>query len=179
MTSLPMWVFGYGSLMWNPGFAFTERQQARLAGYRRSFCMWSIHHRGTVQKPGLVLALDLRDGAHCDGVAFAVAPGEEDATMAYLRERELISSAYLEMVHEITLSDGRKVEAVVYVTDENHEQYCAGLPLKRQAEIIASAHGDRGPNREYLANTVAHMRELGISDRDLEWLNANVGEATR
>ncbi len=89
----PLWVFGYGSLIWNPGFPVAERRLARAPGWRRSFCMRSIHHRGTEADPGLVLALDRADGAACDGVAFRVAPGAEAQTLADLRERELISSA--------------------------------------------------------------------------------------
>jgi len=87
------WVFGYGSLMWNPGFAFAERVPATLLGYARSFCMWSIHHRGTPEEPGLVLALDLEDRASCRGLAFHVSRDHAAATLAYLRERELVSSA--------------------------------------------------------------------------------------
>ncbi|MEC8794732.1 MAG: gamma-glutamylcyclotransferase, partial [Pseudomonadota bacterium] len=97
----PLWVFGYGSLVWNPGFEFSETHVARLKGFHRSFCMRSIHHRGSVEEPGLVLALDAKDGAACEGVAFRVAAGTEEATMAYLRERELVSSAYLETVQPV------------------------------------------------------------------------------
>ena len=171
---MTLWVFGYGSLMWNPGFEVREKVIATLPGYHRSFCMRSIHHRGTDENPGLVLALDEDEHATCQGVAFAVADGSEEATMDYLRERELISSAYLEKFLEIRLADGRHVEAVTYVVDPEHVQYCGGLPLEEQAEIIARAHGGRGPNDEYLYNTVAHLSELGIHDADLEWLSARV-----
>jgi cation transport protein ChaC len=103
-----------------------------------------------------------------------VAGRDADATLAYLRERELISSAYLEERHSVTLSHGASVEAVAYVVDTGHVQYCGGLPLETQAEIIARAVGGRGPNTEYLYNTVAHLAELGIADPDLEWLVARV-----
>lgn len=86
-----MWVFGYGSLIWHPGFPVAERRIARLTGWHRSFCMRSIHHRGTEEAPGLVLALDRAEGAVCDGVAFRVSPGAEEHTLAELRERELVS----------------------------------------------------------------------------------------
>jgi cation transport protein ChaC len=166
----PLWVFGYGSLIWHPGFAVAERAVARLDGWHRSFCMRSIHHRGTVDAPGLVLALDRAGGAHCDGVAFRVEPGEEDATIATLRESELISSAYIEDWLTLRLADGRGVRALAYVIDPDHVQYCGGLALEEQAQIIAAATGGRGPNRDYLWSTAAHLAELGIADADLDWL---------
>ena len=171
---MTMWVFGYGSLLWNPGFEVEEQVIATLPGYARSFCMRSIHHRGTEEDPGLVLALDA-DPAHvCEGVALAVKPGTEAETLAYLRDRELISSAYLERELEIDLKDGRRVTAVVYVINPDHVQYCGGLPLEEQAQIIARAVGGMGPNTEYLFNTVAHLADIGLHDPDLEWLSQRV-----
>jgi cation transport protein ChaC len=174
MANKPLWVFGYGSLMWSPGFAEAERLRARLSGYARTFCMRSVHHRGTDANPGLVLALDPTQDAVCEGVAFRVAPGQENQTLDYLRERELVSSAYLEEVLDLHLSDGRHVEAVCYVVDTDHVQYCGGLALQDQAEIIAQAVGGRGPNTEYLYNTHAHLQQLGIQDQALEWLTKHV-----
>lgn len=168
-----MWVFGYGSLIWNPEFAVAEQVIARAAGWHRSFCMWSIHHRGTESQPGLVLALDADPLAHCDGVAFRVMPGEEANTLKTLRERELISSAYLERWLLVTLQDGRQITALAFVIDPNHVQYCH-LPFVEQAQIIARATGGRGPNRDYLHATARHLAALGITDPDLEWLSANV-----
>ncbi len=170
MAQSPFWVFGYGSLVWNPGFDFEERRVATLRGYARTFCMRSIHHRGTEDDPGLVLALDRAEGAACHGVAFRMAEGDQAAVMAYLRERELISSAYLEEIHGIDLDDGRTVEAVTYVVDRDHVQYCHGLSLEEQAGIIAHAVGGRGENSEYLFNTAEHLAELGLEDAELEWL---------
>ncbi|PWE28646.1 gamma-glutamylcyclotransferase [Pararhodobacter marinus] len=170
----PLWVFGYGSLVWNPGFAWTARQLAVLPGFRRSFCMLSIHHRGTVEKPGLVLALDAAEGASCNGVAFEIAPQIADETLEYLRARELISAAYLEQVHPLRLDDGREVEAVVYVIDRHHEQYRGDLTLEEQAQRIAGATGGRGPNCEYLYQTAAHLAALGLPDDELEWLSDRV-----
>jgi cation transport protein ChaC len=168
-----MWVFGYGSLIWHPGFPVAEFRIARLPGWHRSFCMRSIHHRGTPENPGLVLALDALPGAHCDGVAFRVAPGAEAQTLADLRERELISSAYLERELPVDLVNGGQVSALVYVIDPDHVQYCH-LPLEEQAQIIAHAVGGRGPNRDYLTSTAQHLAQLGIGDPDLEWLVARV-----
>lgn len=169
-----LWIFGYGSLIWNPGFDPVERALARAEGWHRSFCMRSVHHRGTPERPGLVLALDAAPGAACAGVAFAVAPGEEAAVLAELRERELVSSAYLERSLPVALTDGRVVEAVTYVIDPDHVQYCGGLDLEEQARVIAGATGGRGPNADYLYQTAAHLHELGIADPDLDWLAARV-----
>ncbi|NUH65763.1 gamma-glutamylcyclotransferase [Sulfitobacter sp. S0837] len=171
---MAMWVFGYGSLLWNPGFEVAERVVSTLPGYARSFCMRSIHHRGTVQEPGLVLALDESVGSACEGMAMRVAEGHEARTLDYLRERELISSAYIEKNLTIHLTDGRDVEAVTYVIDADHVQYCGGLPLEEQAQIIARATGDRGPNTEYLINTAVHLSEVGLHDPALEWLHDRV-----
>lgn len=171
-----LWVFGYGSLIWHPGFPVAERRVARLSGWHRSFCMWSIHHRGTVDHPGLVLALDRADGAQCDGVAFRVRSGSEEETLAALRERELVSSAYLETTLDVQLSGGSQVKALAYVIDPDHAQYCGGLELEAQARIIVSATGGRGPNRDYLWSTVEHLHELGIADPDLDWLARRVRE---
>lgn len=173
MTS-PLWVFGYGSLLWNPGFPVAETRIARLHGWHRSFCMTSIHHRGTEEDPGLVLALDAAEDAYCDGLALRAEAGTEQATITYLRERELISSAYVETRQEVEFRDGaRQEEVLTYVINRDHVQYCQ-YPLERQAEIIAHAHGGRGPNDEYLFNTAAHLAELGIGDAEMEDLVAQV-----
>ncbi len=169
-----LWVFGYGSLIWNPDFPVADRQIARLDGWHRSFCMRSIHHRGSVDAPGLVLALDRKDNALCDGVAFAVEPGHEDATIAALRDRELVSSAYLETTLPVILRHGGQVDALVYVIDPDHDQYCGGLPLEEQAQIIARSVGGRGLNSDYLFSTADHLSSLGISDPDLVWLAGRV-----
>jgi glutathione-specific gamma-glutamylcyclotransferase len=168
----PLWVFGYGSLIWDPGFPVAERRIATVNGWHRSFCMRSIHHRGTVENPGLVLALDAAEGASCTGVAFRVEPGQEPATLGTLRERELISSAYLERMLQVATEVGT-VEALAYVIDPDHVQYCQ-LDPEEQAEIIARAVGGRGPNRDYLWSTTAHLAELGISDPNLDWLASRV-----
>ncbi len=173
---MTLWVFGYGSLMWNAGFPVAERSLATLADHSRSFCMWSIHHRGTVDEPGLVLALDPHPGGSVTGLALRAQEGHEEETLGYLRERELISSAYLEERVRLTLTNGCEVDATTFVVDTQHQQYCGGLPPERQARIIASAVGGRGPNTEYLWNTVSHLHELGIPDSDLDWLAHRVRE---
>jgi len=169
-----MWVFGYGSLLWNPGFEPAEAVTATLHGYHRSFCMLSVHHRGTVDKPGLVLALDVAD-AICTGVAFRVADADEDHVLEELRARELISSAYVEAHLPLALRDGRTVQALAYVINRDHEQYCQ-YDLEKQARLIARSVGGRGPNPEYLYNTAAHLEKMDIVDPDMRWLVARVAE---
>ena len=174
MQETPLWIFGYGSLMWDPGFPHAERRIARLAGYRRGFFMWSWHYRGTREAPGLVLALDREAGGECEGVAFRVRPGDREAVLAYLRARELISYAYEEAIVEIALEGGERLDALTYVVNRAHEQYSGHLPPEREAEIIARARGSRGPNAEYLANTAAHLRELGLEDAGIFSLEERV-----
>lgn len=171
---MTLWVFGYGSLVWNPGFEYREHRTATLNGYARSFCMRSIHHRGTEAEPGLVLALDAQEGAACEGVLFGVDEDKRAETLAYLRERELVSAAYLERWLPVTCAHGATIDALCYVIDPDHVQYCGGLDLAEQARIIARAHGGRGPNSEYLFNTAQHLEGLGIGDADLQWLVAQV-----
>ena len=173
---MSMWVFGYGSLLWNPGFEVAQSVIGTLPDYARSFCMRSIHHRGTEEAPGLVLALDQQPGKACEGVALEVTAGHEDQTLIYLRERELISSAYVEKELSVQLVSGREVTALVYVIDEAHEQYCGDLALEEQAQIIARAIGGRGPNTEYLYNTAEHLTSVGLHDPALEWLAKRVRE---
>lgn len=172
----PLWVFGYGSLLWNPGFAYTRTEVARLAGWHRSFCMTSVHYRGTEAAPGLVLALDCAPSGYCDGLAYCVDASAKDETLAYLRERELISYAYLEDWLPLDLASGAQVRALCYVINRDHSQYSGTLPLEDQAQIIAKSHGIRGPNCDYLYSTTDHLAKLGIADADLAWLSARVRE---
>ena len=169
-----MWVFGYGSLIWNPGFEYQRSSVAILSGYARSFCIRSIYARGTKDNPGLGLALTKSPGAYCEGVAFAVTSQNTDAVIAYLRERELVSSAYLEMKLGAKLKDGVEVQAITYVADTNHVQFVSELSLEEQAQSIASAAGNNGPNSEYLFNTVEQLSVLGISDPKLKSLAQRV-----
>lgn len=170
---MTQWIFAYGSLLWDPGFAPAETQRATLAGYQRSFCMWSVHYRGTPHSPGLVLALEPRPGARCQGLALRVPAPQAGAVLADLRARELVSNAYEERQLPLTLEDGRQVAALSYVIRPGHAQHCA-LDRAEQARIIAQAAGTRGPNRDYLANTHAQLRRLGLEDPDIAWLAAQV-----
>ena len=174
-----MWVFGYGSLLWNPGFEPIEQMRADLPGYRRSFCMLSIHHRGTPEDPGLVLALDKAEATDlCAGLALRVDEREAEQVLQELRARELISSAYVERWVDLPLADGRRERAVTYVVDRDHAQYCC-YGLDQQAEIIARAVGGRGPNPEYLYKTADMLRDLGIPDPQLDYLAKKVANLTK
>jgi cation transport protein ChaC len=168
-NSMALWVFGYGSLLWNPGFTPTKKVKACLHDYHRSFCMLSIHHRGSEEDPGLVLALDTLPGGQCTGVAFQVDEQERDDVLAMLRERELISSAYYEDTVPLMTEDGETIQALAYIINRDHVQYCQ-FDLEKQAQIIAQAIGGRGPNTEYLFNTASHLTELAIRDDDMAWL---------
>lgn len=161
------WVFAYGSLMWDPGFPVAESVPARLDGYVRRFCLLSVVYRGTVDSPGLVLALDQEPGAGCVGLALRVAPNDWPETLRGLRDRELTTNAYEEHVLPVTLADGRAVMATAYVIRRDHHQYAGRMDLDAQARIIARAVGGRGPNAEYLFNTAAHLDAMGVEDIDM------------
>ena len=162
-----LWVFGYGSLMWNPGFPYLEQSDALLHGYHRSFCVYSHRYRGTPEKPGLVLGLDR--GGSCRGVAFRVAAADVPDTLTYLWDREMVTGIYKPGLRPLRLPGG-VVQACCFVIDRNHKQYCGKLSLENTAAYICQGHGQRGPNSEYLFNTVCHLDELGIADSPLHQL---------
>ncbi|MDH7790419.1 gamma-glutamylcyclotransferase [Ochrobactrum sp. AN78] len=163
------WVFGYGSLMWRPGFAHVETMRARLHGYRRSLCIYSHVHRGTPDHPGLVLGLDA--GGSCLGIAFRVPGDMTDEVMVYLREREMSNQVYHEKWLRLRLADGRNVQAVTYVADRRHIQYAGSLKAEDAAAIVASAQGDSGANVDYVSNTLEHLRNMRVRDHALEHVN--------
>ena len=170
-----LWVFGYGSLMWRPGFEYLQRQGALVHGWRRSLCIYSHVYRGTPERPGLVLGLD-RGGA-CNGVAFRVAAALRERTIAYLRQREQVTAVYLEREVVAHLADGAKVDAVTYVADRNHVQYAGRLEREKLLRLVIQGAGQSGPNIDYVLNTEAHLRENGILDPVLEWLAAQLRPA--
>jgi len=167
-TEVDHWVFGYGSLMWRPGFAFVERRRALLHGRRRAFCIYSVHHRGTYERPGLVLGL--APGGATRGCAYRVAAADWPETYAYLREREQPTETYFEAEREVRLAEGGTVKAVVYLSDPKHPQWAGDLSLEAQARLIAGATGLSGPNVDYLRDLVLHLREVGVRDRSMETL---------
>ncbi len=167
--SKEFWVFGYGSLMWNPGFEHVERCVAEVSDHARSFCLASVRYRGTPESPGLVLALEPKQGMKCQGVAFRVADKHADEARAYLRHREMVTASYLEKTLPLYLTEKeQEVSALCYVMDLEHEQYCGHLKIEERAEIIARSHGPAGPNHDYLFNTLNHLREFGVEDLEME-----------
>lgn len=156
-----LWVFGYGSLMWSPGFPHAHSERAVLHGYHRSFCIWSARYRGTPGLPGLVLGLD--HGGSCCGMAFRVAAVDVHATLDALWEREMSRDTYRPKLLAVDTPSGR-VRSLAFVTDRRRSQYARSLSPRAQAERIAAACGQRGSNVEYLENTVAHLDALGVRD---------------
>jgi glutathione-specific gamma-glutamylcyclotransferase len=167
-----LWVFGYGSLMWRPGFAHARRCKALLRGWRRSLCVYSHVYRGSPERPGLVLGLD-RGGA-CPGVAFEVDPALREATIRYLREREQVTAVYVERIAPITLESGDRVLAVTYVADRVHSQYAGRLDREAMLQYVRCGMGQSGDNAEYILETNDHLQALGVRDPDLEWLSARL-----
>ena len=162
------WVFGYGSLMWRPGFPFIERRTALLHGRRRAFCIYSVHHRGTYERPGLVLGL--APGGTVRGVAYRVAAAEWPEVYAYLREREQPTETYFEAWSELKIDGNGRAQALVFLSDMKHGQWAGALTLEQQAELIAGASGLSGRNIDYLRDLVLHLREDGVRDHAMEAL---------
>jgi glutathione-specific gamma-glutamylcyclotransferase len=165
-----LWVFGYGSLMWRPGFEFIQQVPARLIGEHRALCVYSFVHRGTPEKPGLVLGLD-RGGA-CRGIAFRVAEKHRAATVAYLRAREQVTSVYREVMRSVWLENEpqQRVSALAYVVDRGHVQYAGRLSLADQLRHVLQGHGQSGANREYVLSTVRAIEAEGFRDGSLHRL---------
>ncbi len=162
-----VWLFAYGSLMWDPGFDHEEARPALLRGYHRAFCVHSEVYRGTRERPGLVLGLD-RGGA-CRGLAFRVAERNRDAVAAYLESRELVDDIY-SCRRVLLTSAGGRLDGHAFIVNRRHAIYAPKQALDDMARIIAGASGSAGTNRAYLESTVAHLDELGIADGPLHEL---------
>ena len=169
-----LWVFGYGSLMWRPDFPHTEMLDARLYGYHRAPCIYSWHHRGTQDNPGLVMGLDA--GGSCKGRILRVKLADAADVMDHLHDREMISGVYKPRVHQVHLYKGRvkKRDALCFVAERNHVQYAGGLDFSSQVRLIHNGVGPSGKCVDYFAETIAHMDELGIADGPLHRLLAAV-----
>jgi glutathione-specific gamma-glutamylcyclotransferase len=165
-----LWVFAYGSLMWRPGFEFRERRHARVTGLHRALCVYSFVHRGTAEKPGLVLGLD--HGGACRGIAYLVAAARRRETIAYLRAREQVTLVYREIVRPVQLDGdpGGRVPALMYIVDRSHPQYAGRLDLDRQLHFVRQGHGRSGNNRDYVLATVHEIEAQGCRDQSLHRL---------
>jgi cation transport protein ChaC len=160
------WVFGYGSLMWRPGFEYSQAVKGRLFGFRRALCIYSYVHRGTPERPGLVLGLDR--GGSCTGMVFRVDGHHRDVVMANLRERELVTNVYVEQHLPVHLSSGDRVEAVCYIADRQHQQFAGSMSADEAARRVAVSSGRSGHNVDYVASTVSHLQDMKIRDHWLE-----------
>jgi cation transport protein ChaC len=178
-----LWVFGYGSLMWRPGFEALERMPARLRGMHRSLCVYSFVHRGTPERPGLVLGLD--HGGMCRGIAFRVAAAARVKTIAYLRAREQVTTVYRETTRRIELEDAerRQVTALCYIVDRGHVQYAGRLTLAERVHYVRQGHGQSGANADYVIETVRALEALGYRETELhslaERLDPTLGTAIK
>lgn len=160
------WVFGYGSLIWRPGFAAMSQQQATMPGVHRRLCVYSFRHRGTEQQPGLVFGL--MHGGSCRGMAFEVPAVEWDEVHAYLVERERDRGVYREALRPMGLADGRRVTGLAFLVDERHPQFAGRLTVEQQVSLVRRGVGESGANPEYVLETARHLHALGIRDRYLD-----------
>jgi glutathione-specific gamma-glutamylcyclotransferase len=175
-TDASFWVFGYGSLMWRPGFAFGESRPARLFGFHRALCVYSVRYRGTRTKPGLVLGLDR--GGSCVGRVFRVAARNAKRTLVYLHAREMPHRVYDPSWLRVVTPQG-PVRAYVFVVRRDHRQYTGRLSARRMVPLILRGRGIGGTCLDYLRETVRHMDELGVADTALHRVLAEAERAAK
>jgi len=169
-----VWVFAFGSLIWNPAFEFVERRVARIHGFHRQFCLWSRAGRGSPERPGLMLSLE--SGGSCTGVAYRLGEGTERIELDVLWRREMVTLAYRPVWTPIRTPQG-SAHAIVFSANRTHERYAPGLDDDTVARYLANGAGPLGRCSDYLFDTVAHLRKLGIRDRRLEALEVKVRQA--
>lgn len=160
------WVFGYGSLIWRPGFDFVRQVPALLRGVHRRLCVYSHRHRGSTAQPGLVFGL--MPGGSCRGMAFEVPAAHWNEVHAYLSEREMDRGVYREATRAIRLADGDMVPSLAFLADTRHPQYAGKLAIPEQVRIVRAGVGESGANPEYVLETARRLHELGIADRYLD-----------
>ena len=162
------WVFAYGSLMWNPGFNYTDSAPAHLFGYHRRLCLWSVRYRGNENQPGLVLGLD--KGGSCRGFAYKVDHNDTDEVLDYLCQRELVTGAYHSRICAIELPNQSRVDALTFISKRDHPHYATRLNLQQTVAVVNKARGSRGCNAEYVINTVKQMTKINITNTELHKL---------
>jgi glutathione-specific gamma-glutamylcyclotransferase len=165
-------VFAYGSLIWRPDFPYVSKTKAVLHGYHRSLCIYSHEHRGTRERPGLVMGLE--KGGSCIGIVYEVAEGNADKTHAYLREREMINNVYEEKWLNVQLETGLTVAALTYCVVTSHAQYTGKLSIEEKLKFILHSEGKSGKNPDYVMNTHKALLDLGIIDEELTTLSARL-----
>jgi cation transport protein ChaC len=158
-SALPDWVFGYGSLIWDPGFAFSESRLAQVHGYHRAFCIRSTRYRGTPERPGVVLGLDR--GGSCVGMAFRLYPETARQAVDALYEREMTGGVYVARRLSAVLGDGRRVSALAFVANRLSPAY-ERLTDEQIVDRLAACCGQRGLNREYALRTWRSLSDHGV-----------------
>ena len=162
-------IFAYGSLMWRPDFEFVAVRPARLEGYHRRLSVFSHHYRGTQECPGLVLGLD--KGGYCEGLLYDIVEGEWPAVIDYVRKREMLGDIYVEMALPVkVIQTGETLLGATYVARRQSKQFAPKMPIEQLLAFINQGQGTMGSCRQYVANTILHLRQLGIHDEALEQL---------
>lgn len=167
METGPLWVFAYGSLIWKPGFEAEENQRATAFGWHRSFCLEMTRWRGSREQPGLMMALER--GGRCDGVAYRLPDGDALTQIERLLRREIDDHESISTVRwmPVATAHGPLKALGFWAVVKDVEGVSLGQPLEKVAHILARACGHVGSCAEYLYNTVLHLEEFGIRDRNL------------
>lgn len=176
LQNASFWIFGYGSLIWRPGFDFISAHPARLFGAHRALCIYSHHYRGTPDKPGLVFGLV--PGGSCNGMAFEVSEAARSGVMDYLRQREQVTNVYCEVQRRVRLETGKKVLATAFVVNRHHAQFAGRLSEEEQLALVRKGVGDAGSNKDYVLNTVEHLNRVQITDNYLTHLASALTDRT-
>ena len=167
-----IWLFAYGSLLWNPNFKFIEAKPALLRGYHRSLCIYSFRYRGTPNKPGLVMGLD--HGGACRGIAYRVAEKQAKSVLQEVDKREMTYRVYIRKKLSLKLYEVRKLSHSVlgfaYIVNRNGSQYASKLGVVDTLRLIRQGHGSMGSSLDYLEKTISHLDSIGLPDRKLELL---------
>lgn len=171
-----IWVFGFGSLMWNPCFSHTACQPATLSGYQRKFHIWTAKARGTPDLPGLGLCLEPVAEGECRGMAYRLDPASLSRDLEALWQREMTTGIYSPIWHPLQLATGTEIEAITFVVNSDNRQYAGAMPVAQMAVAIARAHGEYGSCRDYLAQTIDGMASLEVYDHELDELLRQVDE---